>query len=72
MAGNHSYVADVTQLVPIGGHLNQDYPVVIQFDAETTTTGENPWPLDPNQKVRIEGASLIVVHARHHGTGLLV
>ena len=69
MAGNHSYVADVTQLVPIGGHLNQDYQVVIQFDAETTTTGENPWPLDPNQKVRVEGASLIVVYRTQDTTG---
>jgi len=25
MTGNHSYVADVTQFVPIGGDLNQDY-----------------------------------------------
>jgi hypothetical protein len=36
MAGNHSYVADVTPLVPIGGDLNQDYQVVLQFDTETS------------------------------------
>jgi hypothetical protein len=31
MTGNRSYVADVTQLVPIGGDLNQDYQVVGGF-----------------------------------------
>jgi hypothetical protein len=63
MAGNHSYVADVTQLVPIGGDLNQDYQVVLQFDAETSTTGQNPWASpEPSQKVRTEGASLIVAY----------
>ena len=54
MAGNHSYVADVTRFVPIGGNLNQDYEVVLQFDAETSTTGQNPWsPVEPDQKVRV-------------------
>src|SRR5215470_1631457 len=63
MAGNHSYVADVTQFVPIGGHLNQDYQVVLQFDAETSTTGQNPWGTpEPGQKVRAEGATLVVVY----------
>ena len=70
MAGNHSYVADVTQLVPIGGDLNQDYQVVLQFDVETSTTGQNPWASpEPNQKVRTEGASLVVVYRTKDTTG---
>ena len=70
MAGNHSYVADVTRLLPIGGHLNQDYPVVVQFDVETSTTGQNPWsPAEPDQKVRVEGATLVVVYRTQDTTG---
>ena len=70
MAGNHSYVADVTQLVPVGGHLNQDYRVVIQFDAETSTTGQNPWSAaEPDQKVRVEGATLVIVYRTQDTTG---
>lgn len=70
MMGNHSYVADVTRLVPIGGHLNQDYRVVIQFDAETSTTGQNPWsPVEPDQKVRVEGATLVIVYRTQDTTG---
>jgi hypothetical protein len=58
MAGNHSYVADVTRFVPIGGNLNQDYQVVLQFDVETSTTGQNPWsPVEPDQKVAATGES---------------
>ena len=69
MTGNHSYVADVTQFVPIGGNLNQDYQVIIPFDVETSTTGQNPWsPIEP-QKVRVEGASLVVVYRDHNTTG---
>ena len=72
MAGNHSYVADVTQLVPIGGELNQDYQVVLQFDAETSTTGQNPWATpEPGQKVRTEGATLVVVYRTKDTTGPL-
>src|SRR5262245_39181920 len=72
MAGNHSYVADVTQFVPIGGHLNQDYQVVLQFDAETSTTGQNPWGTpEPGQKVRAEGATLVVVYRTQDTTGPL-
>ena len=72
MAGNHSYVADVTQLVPIGGDLNQDYQVVLQFDAETSTTGQNPWETpEPGQKVRAEGATLVVVYRTQDTTGPL-
>ena len=70
MAGNHSYVADVTRLVPIGGHLNQDYQVVVQFGAETSTTGQNPWsPPEPDQRVRVEGATLVVVYRTQDTTG---
>ena len=72
MAGNHSYVADVTRLVPIGGALNQDYQVVIQFDSDTSTTGQNPWsPPEPGQKVRVEGATLVVVYRTQDTTGSL-
>lgn len=70
MAGNHSYRADVTRLVPIGGNLNQDYEVVLPFDVETSTTGQNPWsPVEPNQKVRVEGATLVVVYRNQDTTG---
>jgi len=70
MTGNHSYVADVTRFVPIGGNLNQDYRVTIPFDAETSTTGQNPWaPIEPNQKVRVEGATLVVVYRNQNSTG---
>jgi hypothetical protein len=70
MVGNHSYMADVTHLVPIGGHLNQDYQVVLQFGAETSTTGQNPWSApEPNQKVRVEGATLVVVYRTKDTTG---
>lgn len=70
MAGNHSYVADVTRLVPIGGHLNQDYQVVLQFGVETSTSGQNPWsPYELNQRLRVEGATLVVVYRTQDTTG---
>jgi len=70
MAGNHSYVADVTQFVPIGGHLNQDYRVVLQFDAETSTTGQNPFGTpEPSQKLRAEGTTLVIVYRTQDTTG---
>ena len=70
MAGNHSYVADVTRFVPIGGNLNQDYEVVLPFDVETSTTGQNPWsPIEPNQKIRVEGATLVAVYRNQDTTG---
>jgi hypothetical protein len=70
MAGNHSYVADVTRFVPVGGNLNQDYQVVLPFDENTSTTGQNPWaPIEPNQKVRVEGATLVVVYRNQDTTG---
>jgi hypothetical protein len=69
MTGNHSYVADVTQLVPIGGHLNQDYQVVFPFDAETSTTGQNPWEPSETAKVRAEGATLVIVYRTRDTTG---
>ena len=70
MTGNHSYVADVTQLVPIGGDLNQDYQVVLEFNAETSTTGQNPFLTpEPSQKVRTEGATLVVVYRTKDTTG---
>src|SRR5262245_1695968 len=72
MAGNHSYVADVTPWVPVGGNLNQDYEVVLQFDAETSTTGQNPWdPVEAGQKVRAEGATLVMVYRNQDTTGPL-
>jgi hypothetical protein len=70
MAGNHSYVADVTRFVPIGGNLNQDYEVVLPFDVATSTTGQNPWsPIEPNQKIRVEGATLVAVYRNQDTTG---
>ena len=70
MAGNHSYVADVTRFVPIGGNLNQDYEVVLQFDVETSTTGQNPWsPIEPNQQIRVEGATLVAVYRNQDTAG---
>src|SRR5262249_61606436 len=51
MAGNHSYVADVTPFVPIVGNLNQDYEVVLPFDENTSTNGQNPWNPRDTQKV---------------------
>ncbi len=70
MTGNHSYVADVTRLVPIGGHLNQDYDVVVQFGAESSTSGQNAWsPIEPNQRIRMEGATLVVVYRTQDTTG---
>lgn len=70
MAGNHSYVADVTQLVPIGGNLNQDYQVVLEFNTETSTTGQSPFSSpEPSQKVRTEGATLVVVYRTKDTTG---
>jgi hypothetical protein len=70
MAGNHSYAADVTAFIPGGGALNQDYQVVLPFDASTSTTGQNPWaPVEPNQKLRVEGATLVVVYRNQDSTG---
>jgi hypothetical protein len=72
MVGSHSYVADVTRFVPIGGNLNQDYRVVLTFDAETSTTGQNPWePVEPDQKVRAQGATLVIVYRNQNSTGQL-
>jgi hypothetical protein len=69
MAGNHSYVADVRALLPTRGHLNQDYQVVIQFDEQTSTTGQNPWSPVEAQKVRVEGATLVLVYRTEDTTG---
>jgi hypothetical protein len=70
MAGNHSYVADVTQFLPIGGSLNQDCQVVLQFDAQTSTSGQNPFSTgEPGVKVRVEGATLVVVYRTQDTTG---
>ena len=69
MAGNHSYVADVTRFVPIVGNLNQDYEVVLPFDENTSTTGQNPWNPVEAQKVRVEGATLVAVYRSQDTTG---
>ncbi len=69
LVGNHSYVADVTSLMPTNGNLNQDHHVVLQFDGNTSTTGQNPWsPVEP-QDVRVEGATLILVYRNANSTG---
>jgi hypothetical protein len=58
-------------LVPIGGHFNQDYQVVLQFDAETSTSGQNPWAPIEAEKVRVEGATLVIVYRNQDTTGPL-
>ena len=60
--GSHSYVANVTRYVDGSGHPNQDYEVVLFFNDKTSTTGQNPWSPTEIQKVRTEGANLIVVY----------
>ncbi len=60
MAGSHSYMADVTALVP-ATLPNQDYQVVLPFTANTTTSGQNPWNPPEFPNVRPQGAWLIVI-----------
>lgn len=69
MVGNHSYVADATRFMPIGGDMNQDYQVVIPFNADTSTTGQNPFSPFESQKVRMEGATLVVAYRNQDSTG---
>ncbi len=69
LVGNHSYVADVTTLMPTDGNLNQDYHVVIPFDGNTSTSGQNPWSPVVPQDVRIEGATLVLVYRNANSTG---
>ncbi len=71
LSGSHSYVANVTNFMPLGGTLNQDYDVVLPFDANTSTTGQNPWSPVESQKVRMQGATLIVVYRNQNSTGEL-
>lgn len=67
MTKNHTYRSDVTRWVPSNpGHPNQDYQVVMSFNAATSTTGQNPWSPMESQKQRLEGATLVVVYK---GTG---
>ncbi len=67
--GSHSYVADVTDLMPLGVNLNQDYDVVLPFDGATSTTGQNPWSPVENQKVRMQGATLVLVYRNQDSIG---
>lgn len=69
MAGSHSYMADVTRFMPTGGDMNQDYHVVLPFDANTSTTGQNPWSPFENQEVRMQGATLIVAYRNANSIG---
>lgn len=71
MAGNHSYVADVTRFVGHLGHPNQDYVVVLVFDDSTSTTGQNPWAPFEVQTVRAEGATLVVIYRNSASSGEL-
>lgn len=68
LAGNHTYRADVTRFIPVNDP-NQDYRVVTRFDAQTSTTGQNPWDPIENQRRRKEGAWLIVVYESRSVTG---
>lgn len=68
MAGNHTYRADVTSLIP-ATNPNGDYEVVIDFNKRTSTTGQNPWsPIEPQTK-RLEGATLVVVFSNESTIG---
>ncbi len=69
MDGSHSYAVDVTRFMPTGGDMNQDYQVVLPFDASTSTTGQNPWSPVETQKVRMQGATLIVTYRNADSTG---
>ena len=66
MVGSHSYVADATAFLPNGGNLNQDFHVVLPFQEDTSTTGQNPWSPNESQRRRMQGATLVVVY---QGTG---
>ncbi len=70
MVGSHSYVADATRYVNTGGHSNQDYEVTLLFDSSTSTTGQNPWDYE-FQKVRTQGATLIVIYENRDTMGPL-
>lgn len=65
-AGNHTYRADVTRFVP-KRRPNGIYNVVIGFDSQTTTSGQNPWQFEA-QDVRLNGATLFVVYRTASGS----
>lgn len=67
MAGNHTYRATVTSLIPVTNP-NQDYEVVPLFAGNTSTTGQDPWSPTETQVRRLEGATLVVVY-RNAATG---
>ncbi|ANM31630.1 hypothetical protein ABI59_21825 [Acidobacteria bacterium Mor1] len=72
MAGSHSYVADVTPwILNNGSHPNQDYDVVVPFNARTSTTGQNPWNPSEVQEQRNQGATLIIIYANDQTVGPL-
>jgi hypothetical protein len=66
-AGNHSYIADVTEYTDQTGGPNQDYEVTLAFSADTSTSGQDPWVSFDGSKTLLEGASLVVIF-RNEGT----
>lgn len=70
-AGNHTYVADVTDYTNQRGGPNQDYEVVMPFNERTSTAGENPWAAPSQAPVLFEGATLFVIYKNDKTTGPL-
>ncbi len=68
--GNHTYRADVSRFIP-KRRPNGIYEVVIQFDSQTSTSGQNPWTPFELQNVRLNGATLILVYQTSSGTVLI-
>ena len=68
--GNHTYRANVTRFIP-KRRPNGIYDVVIQFDSQTETTGQNPWAPTEAQDVRLNGATLFVVYQADASTVLI-
>jgi len=70
-AGNHSYVADVTEFTNQTGGPNQDYEVIVPFHSGTATTGHDPWSAPATSKTLLEGASLVVIFRNERTEGPL-
>lgn len=71
MTGNHTYRANVTELIP-ADNPNQDYEVVLFFSGATSTTGQNPWSPTETQNIRLDGATLVVIYSNASTTGKIV
>jgi hypothetical protein len=70
-AGNHSYIADVTDYTDQTGGPNQDYEVTLAFSADTSTSGQDPWTSFDGSKTLLEGASLVVIFRNENTEGPL-